>query len=188
MTRRWAIGLVLLAVMTAACGDSSDEAGTVSPAGETTSIVPPNEVDATTSTAPPTTAGLSSDTTAAPIEATVLRIDIGTAVLGDVLTDGSGHTIYGFTDDDAGAPTCIGDCLKVWPAVLVEGSLEAGEGVDADLLSLVPNPEGLTQLAVDGQPAYYFIGDAVAGDISGHGTNGAWFVFNTDGTLLTPKF
>ena len=53
------------------------------------------------------------------------------------------------------------------------------------VMDMIPD---IDVVAVDGQPAYYFIGDAVAGDISGHGTNGAWFVFNTDGTMLTPNF
>ena len=46
--------------------------------------------------------------------------------LGDVLVDADGLTLYGFTKDADGTPTCEGDCAEAWPPLLVDGDGAAG--------------------------------------------------------------
>ena len=39
------------------------------------------------------------------------------------------------------------------------------------------------QVAYDGRPVYYFVGDAAAGDVNGQGLNGVWYVAAADGSV-----
>ena len=113
-------------------------------------------------------------------------VETADAIFGTILSDGAGRTLYGRTADAAGSPTCVGTCEVLWPPVLVGAGLEAGDGVDPGLLSIVPRPGGDPQLVIAGQPAYYFAEDVRPGAVSGHGTDGEWFVFLVDGTMLSP--
>jgi predicted lipoprotein with Yx(FWY)xxD motif len=100
--------------------------------------------------------------------------------LGQILTDADGLTIYYFANDAEGVSNCADDCLANWPPVEVSGSAEAGEGVTADL-GTITRDDGATQLTVNGFPAYYFSGDAAAGDTNGQGVGEVWWVFGADG-------
>lgn len=100
--------------------------------------------------------------------------------LGDILTDADGMTIYFFANDTEGVSNCEADCLANWPPVEVDGEPEGGEGVDADL-GTIERSDGTVQLTVNGFPAYYFAGDAAAGDTNGQGVGDVWWVFGTDG-------
>ena len=40
-------------------------------------------------------------------------------VLGNILVDGRGFTLYMFTKDEAGKSNCTGGCLQVWPPLCV---------------------------------------------------------------------
>ena len=99
---------------------------------------------------------------------------------GPILTDADGMTIYFFANDTEGTSTCEGECLANWPPVTVEGEPAAGEGVTAEL-GTTTGTDGSTQLTVNGFPAYYFIGDAAAGDTNGQGVSDVWWVFGADG-------
>jgi predicted lipoprotein with Yx(FWY)xxD motif len=100
--------------------------------------------------------------------------------LGDILTDADGMTIYFFASDTEGVSNCEDDCLANWPPVEVDGEPEGGEGVDADL-GTIERSDGTVQLTVNGFPAYYFAGDAAAGDTNGQGVGDVWWVFGADG-------
>jgi predicted lipoprotein with Yx(FWY)xxD motif len=65
--------------------------------------------------------------------------------------------------------------------------LEAGDAVDPAILSIAPRSGGDPQLVVAGQPAYYFVEDLRPGAVSGHGTDGTWFVFRADGSMMRPS-
>jgi predicted lipoprotein with Yx(FWY)xxD motif len=112
-----------------------------------------------------------------PTAATVL---VAESDLGQILTDGDGVTIYYFANDTEGVSNCEGDCLSNWPPVTVQGAPSAGDGVDAEL-GTITRTDGAIQLTVNGFPAYYFAGDAAAGDTNGQGVGGVWFVFGPDG-------
>jgi predicted lipoprotein with Yx(FWY)xxD motif len=110
-------------------------------------------------------------------EAAVLTAD---SDFGAILTDADGLTIYFFANDTEGTSTCEGDCLANWPAVEAEDSPTAGEGVTAEL-GTIERSDGTRQLTVNGFPAYYFAGDAAAGDVNGQGVGDVWWVFGADG-------
>ncbi|MET0460722.1 MAG: hypothetical protein ABW195_15835, partial [Ilumatobacteraceae bacterium] len=102
--------------------------------------------------------------------------------IGTVLVDADGMTLYAFTKDTAGQPTCLDDCAGAWPPALVLGELTFGD-LDASVFSTVDNPEG-DQLTAAGQPLYTFAGDAAPGDVTGQGSGGVWFAVAPDGTLI----
>ena len=103
--------------------------------------------------------------------------------LGTVLVDAGGLTLYAFTPDTGGVPTCVDSCADAWPPALVEGEPTV-DGVDAALVATVEHPAGGTQLVVDGHPLYTFAGDAAPGDVNGQGSGDAWFAVAPDGTLV----
>ena len=53
-----------------------------------------------------------------------------------MLVDADGMTLYGFTKDEDGTPTCDGDCADAWPPVVVEGD-ELPAGLNPDVFSVV---------------------------------------------------
>ena len=99
-----------------------------------------------------------------------------------MLVDAAGMTLYAFTNDTAGEPTCLDACAGAWPPALVDGELNVGD-LDASMFSTVENPEG-TQLKVGDFPLYTFAGDAATGDVTGQGSGGVWFAVTADGTLV----
>jgi len=124
-------------------------------------------------TAPPTTAA------AAPAPVTVVD-----NALGQILAGPDGHTVYGFTKDADGLPTCAGGCATAWPPVIVDASLDLS-GAPAELnLSIVDRADGTKQLKAGKWPLYYFSGDAAPGETNGQGSGGSWFVLGADTKLI----
>ena len=50
-------------------------------------------------------------------------------------------------------------------------------------LATFARKDGTLQVTVNGRPLYYYAGDAKAGDTTGQGVGGKWFVATPDGTL-----
>ena len=113
-------------------------------------------------------------------------VQLADTELGRILTDSAGMTLYLFTPDEAGAPTCVGGCAQAWPPLLVDdvGELLAAEGIDASTLSTVEHPDGGQQLKIGKWPLYIFSGDVAPGDTTGQGSGGKWFVVGADGTSI----
>ncbi|WP_445284789.1 SCO0930 family lipoprotein [Streptomyces sp. DSM 118148] len=102
--------------------------------------------------------------------------------LGNVLTDGSGLTLYRFDKDTANPPksNCSGDCATTWPPVPADDAT-AGAGIDKALLGEVTRADGGKQLTVGGWPAYRYAKDVNSGDVNGQGVGGKWFALAPDG-------
>ena len=49
-------------------------------------------------------------------------------------------------------------------------------------LTTFARPDGTMQVAINGIPLYYFAGDTKAGDTTGQGKSGKWFVASPAGT------
>lgn len=106
------------------------------------------------------------------------------ANLGTVVTDGAGHTLYRFDEDNSkpSTATCIDDCAATWPPVIVnpEGKLSL-KGVQQSAVAMVQRPDGASQLTIGGFPVYRFSGDQAAGAVGGQGVDGAWFAITPEG-------
>jgi predicted lipoprotein with Yx(FWY)xxD motif len=113
-----------------------------------------------------------------------------------ILVDGRGRTLYLFTLDVTGTPTCIDDptyhCVKAWPPLRTTGAPRAGKGVKNSLLRMVKRPDGGVQVSYNRHPLYYFRGggsdygpgDKKPGDVRGQNFVGVWFVVSPQGAAI----
>jgi predicted lipoprotein with Yx(FWY)xxD motif len=162
--RRWrwrgvaaAGGTAAVAVLLAACGSSGSSS--------------------TTTTAAPVTSTSGSPTTSAPAPGVVDASTVGTH--GVILVTKTGVTLYRYTPDGTGAPTCTGGCATAWPPLTVPAGtnpVTAGSGVTASDLGTVARSDGSLQVTYKKMPLYTFAGDSAPGQANGQGVGGIWFV------------
>lgn len=102
---------------------------------------------------------------------------------GQILVDAECRTLYVFSQDVDGEPTCVDDCAGNWPPLLVtdEAVPPLADELDPSVFSIVEHPDG-AQLKVGDWPLYYFANDAAPGDVNGQGVGGFWWVVGPDGT------
>ena len=131
----------------------------------------PAAAEATTTVTPETT-----------VPEAVAPASVASSELGDIMVDESGMTLYGFTKDADGSPTCQGACADAWPPSLVD-SAELPAGLDPAVFTVVERPDGRFQLKAGKWPLYRFAGDAAPGDTNGQGSGGVWFVVDPAGGL-----
>lgn len=161
--RKLAAALLAAGLFLAACG-SSDEAATPAAADD----------------APAETAE------EAPAADASVSISTGSTDVGDVLTNDAGLSLYGFLPDEGGTPTCGGACADAWPPIMLP-SADLPDGLDPAIFAVTDGIDGGSQLMAGGWPLYTFAGDAAAGDISGQGSGGNWFLVAPDGSLITDE-
>jgi predicted lipoprotein with Yx(FWY)xxD motif len=154
-------GLVLVMVVSA-CG--STPPGSTG-GGHTTSAPTPTPVASTVQTAQATVSGKSVT----------------------ILTDAQGKTLYYFAPDTATKTACTGVCAQKWPPLLFTGS---GSPTAANslsgTLSVLKNANG-TQVEYSGYLLYTFSGDTAAGQTTGEGRAGKWFVATSDLASFTVR-
>lgn len=97
--------------------------------------------------------------------------------LGNYLADGAGKTLYWFMKDSPGKSACEGPCLANWPA-FAAASIVVPAQLKAEDFGSITRPDGAKQTTFRGYPLYYWKGDAAAGDTTGQGVNGVWFVID----------
>jgi len=104
--------------------------------------------------------------------------------LGQIVTTGSGMTVYRY-DADSASPSksnCSGGCATAWPPVLVTGSgTPKVSGVSASLVGEITRSDGSKQLTLDGWPLYTYVGDSSAGATTGQGSGGIWWAVTPAG-------
>jgi predicted lipoprotein with Yx(FWY)xxD motif len=106
--------------------------------------------------------------------------------LGSILVSSSGRTLYEFSRDRGGKNSCaaIRGCSEAWPSLKASGSLTAGPGVKASLLSSTSVPGGGKQVTYAGHPLYTYAGDSGPGETSYVGVKkfgGAWYALSASG-------
>ena len=120
--------------------------------------------------------------TTAVEEASPKAVFVGETPLGVALTDADGFTLYGFTKDTDGHPTCNDACADAWPPLLVDGDT-LPDGLDAQRCSASSSVTTVHQLKAGKWPLYRFAGDDEPGQTNGQGSGDVWFVVNPDGSL-----
>ena len=97
--------------------------------------------------------------------------------LGAYLTGPTGMTLYVFKNDTPDTSTCTGTCATKWPGLTAAaGTMITPPTGATGALSLITRTDGTMQVAYDHQPLYYYSGDSSAGDTTGQGLLGKWFV------------
>ena len=72
-------------------------------------------------------------------------------------------------------------CAATWPPfVVASGAPTAGTGVTGALTTFA-RADGAMQVAINGLPLYYYAADTKAGDTTGQGVGGKWFVASPTG-------
>jgi predicted lipoprotein with Yx(FWY)xxD motif len=109
------------------------------------------------------------------------------SAFGEHLVDGTGRTLYVYLADPPGESTCTGDCLQTWP-IFSSGSVPEVDGaVDADLVGVMPESDGGSQVAYASRPLYYFADDETVGDQLGQGVGEQWYIVGPDGEPITEE-
>jgi predicted lipoprotein with Yx(FWY)xxD motif len=140
-----------------------------------------------TTSAPTTSSSAPSTTTTATATAYV----VGSATrgsLGAILVDHSGATLYRYTPDGTGKSTCTGGCATVWPPLTVlagTASVAAGTGIPSGTLGTTTRSDGTLQVTYKGMPLYTYAADTSAGQTSGQGVGGTWYVVSPSGAAST---
>jgi predicted lipoprotein with Yx(FWY)xxD motif len=114
-------------------------------------------------------------------------VGVNSTQLGQFLVDANGRTLYLFEADTGKSSTCYDACAQAWPPALTSGQPQAGNGVTASELSTVTRRDNSSQIAYNGHPLYYYVGDAKRGDTTGQGLNqfGApWYVVSPSGSKI----
>ncbi len=137
-----------------------------------------------TSTASSDRYGDVSETTAAKkVAADGPAIAVADSSLGQIMTS-DGMTLYGFTKDVGGTPTCNDGCAGAWPPVIVDDSFDLSALPASGSFSIVGRADGTKQLTAGEWPLYQFAGDSAAGDTNGQGSGGSWFAVAPDASLI----
>ena len=113
--------------------------------------------------------------------ADVLIKVVNDPVLGDILVDNKGMTLYMFAKDEANKSNCAGGCLQAWPPLMAMDNPTVGEGLDASLLGTADLPDGGKVVTYNKMPLYYFAKDMAPGEMNGQNVNDVWFVVSQDG-------
>jgi len=107
--------------------------------------------------------------------------------LGEIITDGTGLTLYMYAPDHRGLSQCSGFCAQQWPPLVLPRGVtrpKAGPGVRASLLGTVRRANGQLQETYGGWPLYLWIGDTGPGQATGQADDmGLWYVLSVTGAV-----
>ena len=106
--------------------------------------------------------------------------------VGDIIVDGAGMTVYVYDHDTAnsGESTCTGSCATQWPAVKTTKTTPTVAGITGTV-GTIDAVGGGKQVTINGLPLYTYAGDTSAGDLTGQGFGGIWWVVDPAGTKIT---
>jgi predicted lipoprotein with Yx(FWY)xxD motif len=175
--------LVFTAVFIAACTTAAPTTQEVSTPGAFQGAGSPTPASSlptpVTAANTPVTTPMSTDLPASVGEA---ELNVATdPVLGDILVDGKGMTLYMFKNDERDKSNCDADCLAKWPPLLTQGNPIAGPGVDSSQIGTATLADGSLIVTYDHRPLYYWIQDSKPGDTTGQGVGDVWFVMSPTG-------
>ena len=107
-------------------------------------------------------------------------------VLGRVLDDSAGYTLYVYLPDRRDRSRCTGTCAQQWPPLVLPTKIRfptAGPGVRRSLLGTITRPGGARQVTYNGWPLYTYAQDN-PGTANGQGDDmGTWYVISTAGVV-----
>ncbi|MGW1729339.1 COG4315 family predicted lipoprotein [Streptomyces sp. NPDC002306] len=136
-----------------------------------------------------TPAPADTQTAAAPEEGTT--ISAADTILGRIVVDSRGYTLYMSTLDRHAPPVSVcvsAQCLTAWKPVQLKNASDkpsAGDGLDSTRLGSFQRADGTWQATLGGWPLYRFEKDRQPGQINGQGLKGTWYVLSPAGKRVT---
>lgn len=115
--------------------------------------------------------------------ATPPEVQIFKTMLGQVLADAKGLTLYTSDKDSPGKSVCNDQCAREWKPVMAPWSA-ASKGD----WSVLTRTDGSKQWAFKGKPLYRYFDDARAGSVLGHDKAGAWHAAVLEPPLPNPPW
>jgi predicted lipoprotein with Yx(FWY)xxD motif len=107
-----------------------------------------------------------------------VTLTVAHTTAGDALAGTGGKTLYTNTKEKSGTIACTGTCVSAWPPLT--GTASAGSGVTGTL-GTITRPDGAMQVTYNGSPLYYYSGDSAAGQSTGQGIGGIWYIASPTG-------
>jgi len=155
-------------------------AALLSGCGGGTATTPTSAAPATSA---PTESSASAPASSAPASAAELTVAQSSA--GQIVVAGQGLSVYYFTKDtkDSGTSACTADCLLAWPPVTSTTATPTVDGVTGKV-GTIPTADGKMQVTINGMPIYYYAKDKAAGDITGQGVGGVWYLVAPSGEMI----
>lgn len=144
----------------------------------------------TTPTAPATSAPAETATSApassAPASTSAAELSVAESKAGQIVVGAQGLSVYYFTKNtkDSGNSVCTGACLTSWPPVTSTTATPTVNGVTGKV-GTIPTADGKMQVTINGMPIYYYSKDQTAGDITGQGVGGVWYLVSPSGEMIT---
>ena len=114
-------------------------------------------------------------------------ISVTKTSLGNTLVDANGRVLYLFEADKRDQSTLSAAGQVIWPPLTAAIKPAAGGGVRESEITLIKGAGGGSQVAYNGHPLYYYVGDHGPGQTTGQGLNqfGAlWYVLSPAGTAI----
>jgi predicted lipoprotein with Yx(FWY)xxD motif len=108
--------------------------------------------------------------------------------LGKTLVDANGRALYLFQGDKPNVSTLSAAGRAVWPPFTSVTTPHALGGTSAAQISTIKGPNGSSQIAYNGHPLYYYVGDHNPGQTAGQALKefGAlWYVLAPSGAAIT---
>ena len=105
------------------------------------------------------------------------------AVLGTILTDSDGMSLYFFSRDTKGDSECFDGCLSAWP-IFYSDEITVDEGLEVSDFGSIDRSDGSKQTTYKGWPLYYYANDNAAGDTEGDDVNNVWYIAKPDYSLM----
>lgn len=167
LARGLALGVAAIVLAAACSGAGASATPTAAPATQAPASAPPASTEPSAAASEGAAGG-------------VYDVKVATGTVGMFLTGEGGKTLYIFKNDTTpGKSSCNGDCAKNWPAFVLDTgeTTKAGTGVTGTLAT-IKRDDGTDQVTYNGVPLYYFAADTKAGDTTGQGKGGVWFVAN----------
>jgi predicted lipoprotein with Yx(FWY)xxD motif len=126
--------------------------------------------------------------TARPAAAPASTISVKQTSLGKTLVDAHGRVLYLFEADKHDQSTLSAAGQAIWPPLTSATKPAAGGGAIVSRITLIKGAGGSSQVAYNGHPLYYYVGDHGPGQTHGQGLDqfGAlWYVLSPSGTAIT---
>lgn len=167
--RRWTPAVLAIpALLLAACGSSTSPSSASGNMGSSMSTK--------SSTSSGMTGKSKSGSSGMSSAGTADLIKVKTMV-GPVLADSKGFTLYWYSKDTMMTSACTGGCAQAWPPLTGTGMAAMGVHLTGKL-GTIGRAGGVKQVTYKGHPLYVYAGDTEPGQIKGNGLGGVWHVMH----------